>query len=119
MALPASYSDIHVGLPIRSRISKRSISMCRAATSATRRKRVGSVTLLLEKSSSVFEVGPDSGHLTRYALKPFETVSNTFTGPREINLTSAFNDNGRIFIRHDQPLPLTILGIIPNVEAGG
>lgn len=118
-ALPATYSDIHVGLPIQYADLETLDLDVQGANIRDKKTRVGSVTLLLEKSSRAFLAGPDTAHLTRYALKPAEAAVNAFTGEAEITVAATFNDNGRVFIRHDQPLPLTILGIVPNVEVGG
>jgi hypothetical protein len=119
VVFPAAYSNIHVGIPIRFADLETLDLDVQGANIRDKKKRVGSVTLLLEGSARTFSAGPDLTHLTKYALKPYEQPVDQFTGEAEINLTSAFNDNGRVFIRHTDPLPLTILGIVPNVEAGG
>jgi hypothetical protein len=49
----------------------------------------------------------------------YEPASDAFTGQVELNLTSAFTHYGRVFIRQVDPLPLTILGVLPQVELGG
>jgi len=39
-----------------------------------------------------------------------------FTGDKEESFPSGFETEGRIFIRQDQPLPMTILAIMPRVR---
>lgn len=41
------------------------------------------------------------------------------TGKAEISISTDWTDDGRIFIRQSDPLPITILGVLPNVQAGG
>lgn len=117
--LPASYATIHAGIPIRF-AELETLDLDVAGESVRdKKKRDGSVTLLLEESARTFQVGPTSANLIRYALKPNEAAADQFTGQSEINIGSTFTDNGRVFIRHTDPLPLTILGIVPSVELGG
>lgn len=118
--LPAS-SVIHAGLPIRfAELETLDLDVSGSDVRA-KKKRVGSVQLLLDQSVRTFQVGPDNGHLRAITLKPFEggTAGLPFTGEEEINITAAYNDFGRVFLRHTDPLPLTVLGILPIVELGG
>lgn len=118
-ALPASYSTIHAGLPIRfAEIETLDLDV-QGTVVRDKKKRVGSVTVLLEKSARTFSTGPEATHLVPYALKPYEIAAQEFTGLAEINLTSTFGDNGRVFLRQTDPLPITILGVLPNLEVGG
>lgn len=84
-----------------------------------KKKRVGSVTLLLEKSARSYKVGPDFSTLTTNVRYPWETAADLFTGQDDLTVYSSFGDYGRVCIRMDQPLPLTVLAAIPNVEIGG
>lgn len=120
VVFPATYADIHVGIPIRfAEIETLDLDV-QGATVRDKKKRVGSLTLLLEASARTFKTGPDSaGAVIPLTPEPYETLAAIFTGNVELNLTSTFNDNGRVFIRHSDPLPLTILGLMPSVELGG
>lgn len=116
--LPASYGTIHVGLPITAQLETLDLDV-QGSMIRDKKKRVGSIVALLEGSCRSFVAGPDSAQLRPFALEPYESPVDLFTGAVEINLTSAFGDNGRVFIQHTDPLPLTILGLLPNVEVGG
>lgn len=117
--LPASYAAIHVGLPIRFAECEALDLDVQGSDIRDKRKRVGSLSLLLESSDRSFLAGPDSANLTPVTLEAWETPSVTFSGLVTLSVTSMFTDEGRVFIRHTQPTPLTILGILPNVEPGG
>lgn len=117
--LPASYSEIHAGLPIRfAEIELLDLDV-QGTDARAKLKRVGGLDVLLDASSRSFFAGPDVGHLRHYTAPVFEPASDAFTGIVEMNLDSTFNRYGRVLIRQTDPLPLTILGVIPRVELGG
>jgi len=118
ITLPAAHSEIHVGLPITSEFEPLDLDV-QGSSIRDRKKRIGSITVLLEASSRRFSAGPDSAHLSAVQLEPWESAVDQFTGSVELNITAEYNQHGRVFIRQTDPLPLTILGVIPNVEVGG
>lgn len=117
--LPDEYSIIHAGLPIRFAEFESLDLDVSGSDVRDKKKRVGSLSLFLERSDRTFLAGPDSAHLVQVELEQWETPSATFDGLVSLNLTSAFNDHGRVFVRHTEPTPLTVLGLLPNLEPGG
>jgi hypothetical protein len=114
----AAATDIHVGLGYECDLE--TLSLDAAGTSVRgKKKRVQSIDLLIDESSRVFKAGPDEDHLKTYPIPTYAGTAKAHTGKVEMSLTSAFNDDGRVFIRQDQPLPLSVLAIIPNVEVAG
>lgn len=126
-SLPAVLPEaslIHAGLPIVHELETLDLDVegLSAGTQIRdKQKRVGNVTVLLEASSRTFYAGPDTGHLFKVKLAPHELglEGQAFTGAESINCSTDYNAYGRTFLRHVDPLPLTILGILPNVELGG
>jgi hypothetical protein len=117
--LDAEYTDVHIGLPIRFPDLETLDLDVQGSEIRDHKKRVGSVTLLLDKSSRGFLAGADADHLTDDVAQSWEGSITEYSGPVEVPLDANFNPNGRVFIRQPNPLPITILGIIPNVEVGG
>jgi hypothetical protein len=117
--LPADYSVVHVGLPIRFADVETLDLDVQGSEIRAARKRVASVTLLLDKSARGFKVGPDEDHLKADVAMTWEGSDTDFTGQVEVPIDATFNTTGRVFVRVTQPLPITILGIIPNAELGG
>lgn len=116
---PASYSNIHVGLPIRfADIETLDLDVAGVAV-RDKQKAVGPVNILIDRSSRSFSAGPTVANLRQYKPPTWETTADEFTGQVEINTTKAFGKYGRVIIRQTDPLPLTILGIIPVVDLGG
>jgi len=117
--LPSPAVNVHIGLPI----VYPEIELLDLDASGTnirdKKKSVKSVTLLIHKSSRSFWAGPDDTHLRQYISDAWEPTALTADGDFELNVTTEFNKTGRVLIRQIDPTPLTILGVIPNVEMGG
>ncbi len=90
--------------------------------------RIGEVFVWIQDSGS-FYIGPKS--VTGSGLTGMElyTPSNdesyplaagqTFTGVAPVTLQSTYTKNGRIFIRQPDPVPLTVLAVIPEGVING
>lgn len=117
VSLGGSYSYVVVGLPYNADIETLDLD-ANGSQIRDQRKRVQSVTLLLDNSSRQFQAGPTVGTLRRYSQPNTDPITKQFTGQAEIVITAKFNSSGRVFIRQDYPLPITILGLIPRVELG-
>lgn len=67
--------------------------------------------------------GPNAGKLDiipfRDSSVPMGSAPDRFSGDREVLWNSGYETEGRIFIRQDQPLPMTILAIMPKVRTNG
>jgi hypothetical protein len=119
LTVPASV--IHAGLPIRfAEIELLDLDVEGAAV-RDKEKRVGSISLLLDASVRTFQAGPSTTRLLKVKLAPAEIglEGAPFTGQEEISLSSDYNRYGRVVIRQTDPLPLTILGVLPNLVVGG
>lgn len=117
ITLPAARSVVHVGLPIRY-AEIETVDLDVAGSSVRdKRKRIQGITVLVEKSARVLWAGPDSTRLKKYLPEAWE-ASGLVDDAFFMNLTAAFTNSGRMIIRQKDPLPLTILGIMPQVEVG-
>jgi hypothetical protein len=117
--LPASYTDIHVGLRIAYPDLETLDLDVQGSAVRPAQKRVSAINVILDASSRSFYAGPDVAHLRRYTPTVFESLTPPYTGQVELSLTSTFNKAGRVLIRQTDPLPIGILAVIPNVELGG
>jgi hypothetical protein len=120
--LPFPGTEVHVGLPIRfAEIETLELDV-EGATVRDKRKRVGDVTVLIESSHEGFLAGPDRDSLLEFTPEIWEANqpgTPTFrSGQRELALTGLFNEKGKVVLRHTQPLPFTVLGLIPRFETG-
>lgn len=115
-------SVVHVGLPIESDLETLNIELdTPEGTVQGKKKRISSVVLRLEDSRGCW-VGPDSSRLSE--LKPTHPSAwgdpiGLVTGDEKIILRSGWDTGGRVWIRQSDPLPLTVLAVIPEVTYGG
>jgi len=118
-APPASI--IHAGLPIQFADVETLDLDVQGADVRGKRKRIGPVALLLDKSVRTYWAGPSVDRLVKVTVDP-KDVGNEgvpFTGQQEVIINAAWNTSGRVFIRQIDPLPITILGVLPVTEVGG
>ena len=118
ITLTTAASVVHTGLLITADAETLDLDI-QGSDIRDKRKRVQGIKVLLNASSRVFQAGPDSSSLQSVTLDGYQSVADTFTGPVDMAIYSRWTDEGRVFLRQAQPLPLEILSIIPRVEAGG
>lgn len=112
---------VHAGLRVISDIETLSLNTQNGATLHGRVKNIGSVVLLVQETKGVL-VGQDADHLYLTPAVPSGTYTDAdeeVDGTLEVNIASNWSTAGRVLVRQEDPLPATILGIIPKVEIGG
>lgn len=117
ITLPTAASFVKVGLPIVADLETLDLDI-QGTEIRAKRKKVANVTVLLEASARGFYVGPNASKLSLTRRESWDT-SLTIDGAVEAVVSTTWSQTGRVFIRHTDPTPLTVLGIIPNVDAGG
>ncbi|MNP41613.1 hypothetical protein D3C76_1353250 [compost metagenome] len=77
--------------------------------------------MICQESRGIF-AGPDADHLDEFKQRADEDYGEPIellTGRAEMEIQCQWDSFGRLFIRQSDPLPLTILGVMPNVQSGG
>ncbi len=118
ITLAAAKSNVHIGLRFVADIETLDLDVSGSAL-RDKKKRVGALNLIIERSARVFQAGPSATALRTFTRSAWEAAEDEHTGQVELNLTSEFNLSGRILIRQAEPLPLTVLAVIPQIEMGG
>lgn len=118
ITLSTAATVVQVGLPITADLELLDLDVSGGALRA-KQKRVMSLQLLVDESSLGFQVGPDYDNLRPLTAPRWQTAAVLFSELVEINTISSFRSSGRMVIRHTDPTPLTVLGVIPTVEVGG
>lgn len=125
ITLDRCYSVIHVGIPYTSDVETLDIDTPSGETLADKQKITGEVTLYVEKTRGLWlgsrppedEATDFLGGLTEIKARLFEGYDQPVdltTGKMDIILRTEWNSNGRIFLRQTDPVPATILAIIPS-----
>lgn len=86
-------------------------------TAQTRTKRIDHVVLRLHRSRGG-KVGPQSDQLDDLDLASGNATTDValFSGDREMAFPGGFDADGHVFIRQDQPLPLSVLSVIARIN---
>jgi hypothetical protein len=117
--LPWAAQKVHAGVPIRfAEIETLDLDV-EGTNVRDKQKRVQSVAVLIEDSTPRFLAGPDADHLIAASVDRWESQAVTITGQININLTSEYSLGGRVRLRNPDPLPWSVLGVLPHLEFGG
>ena len=116
ITLPNPSLVVHIGLPYVSDLETLDIAQGR-----DKKKAINAVSLIVDKSSG-FTVGPDANNLQAFKTRANEDYSapdDLISDIVDTNILATWLKSGRIFVRQSQPLPCSILAVIPQVETGG
>lgn len=114
-------SVVHVGLPYAARLRTLPLSRgARMGSAMAVAKRLGKVTLRLLDSVGG-AVGPDLDRVDALPAKRerYGQALEAFTGDRRVTLPTGWEREGRIAVVQDQPLPFTLLAIVPEIQISG
>lgn len=121
ISLQYASAVVHVGLPYTAEVETLEINVVGNETLLDKRKAISGLTLFLESSRNFF-AGSDADHLYEQKGDYREAYNGPVlrhTGTSELKISSSWSTNGRVYIQQPDPLPLTILAIIPDVTIGG
>ncbi len=122
VTLPRPYRTVHVGLPYTCDLETLDLDLGQTGegTVQARKKTIPRLSLRLWRSRE-FEAGPSADRLLKTRLRPehYDEALALSTGDQELVLQPAWNSHGRVLIRQAEPVPLTVLAIMPEVEIGG
>jgi hypothetical protein len=117
--LDRSASKVKVGLPYTSLLQTMRLDAgSQDGTSQGKTKRIFDITLRIYESIGI-EVGPDLNNMERIPFRSSATLMDqaipVFTGDKEIEFRGNYETDGYVYVRQDQPLPLTILSLYPRL----
>lgn len=123
VTLSRSYSTIHIGLPITAEVQTLPIEFNGEDGSyLSRKKRISQITVMFKDSRGGL-YGCNEKHLDEIKWRSTENWGQPiglFTGKQKVVIPhSTYDQTVKIYIRQEEPLPLTILSLVPEVEAGG
>ena len=118
ITLPFEAEKVHVGLAYTSDLE--TLQLDAGGELMGRKKSVSSITLRLYKTRGAW-VGPDEDNLTEMKLRTDEVWGAPialFTGDKDMVLTGKWSDTYKLFVRNTDPVPITVLALVPNVTVG-
>jgi hypothetical protein len=126
ITLQVRASTVHVGFACPARMETLDIDAGAAdGTAATRRRRIGEIGLRLFQTlgCKVGAVDVDTNVETVDELQfrnpdmPMDASPPLFSGDRVVPFPGGWQRVCRVVVRQDQPLPFTLLGLVPRVTA--
>ncbi len=122
ITLEAPCSKVQVGLPIIAELQTLPLAaQVDAGFAQGRAKNVNRVWLRVYKSSGV-SAGPSADRLVQHKQRkadPYGTAPALVTDEIEIVLEPSWQQSGQIYVRQDNPLPLTLVSMTVEVQLGG
>jgi len=118
VTLPHAVSVAHVGLPITAEMQTLDVEA--QPTIQGKRKRVCAVTARVENSRGLW-AGPAADQLVEVkptGLTAYGGPIPLVTGDVRVIVPPRYDAQGSVFIRQTDPLPLTVLALIPELEVG-
>lgn len=112
---------VHIGLPINAQFETLDININGQETLLDKKQIMPTVTLIVNASRGIWATTP-GGKWYEYPQREFEFYDdpvNDATGKVEIKLDSVWNKSSRVKIRQTDPLPLSVLAVIPRLTVGG
>jgi hypothetical protein len=120
ITLNGSYEVVHAGLPYTSTLQTMRIEAgAKDGTAQGKKKRISRITYRLYDTLGL-KHGPSADRLD---IIPFRSSADDmneppalFTGDKEIEFPRNWDTDGYIFLVQDQPLPFTVLAIMPELN---
>lgn len=119
--LPRKASRVHVGKPFIAEIETLNLEEASGGgTISAREKKISKIVVRFKDSRGLL-AGTDRDNLVEIKQREFEKLGEPTrlkTGDKEFSLLPRWTNHGRLFIRQKDPLPMTILAVIPDTELG-
>ncbi len=114
-------SKVHVGLPITADLVSLPMAFEAQAAGQGRAKSVNNVWLRLNASSGV-KVGPSFDSLTQIKQRtdePYGAPPRLVSGEFKHLIKGKWTDAGQVYVRQDEPLPVTLVSLTIEATIGG
>jgi hypothetical protein len=121
ITLEEAASEVQVGLRIVTDEQTLPVAFEAEGYGQGRPKNVNKVWLRVYSTRDI-KVGPSFSKLREYSPRTTEDYDSPpalATGEVEVSLTPQWSQDGPVCIRHDTPLPFTLLSITPEHSVGG
>lgn len=116
------YVVIKVGLPYISDLKTLDIDVVNGETVRDKQKLTGKISILYQDSRGTFVAADEDSEFSELKQRDDEDdwgPIEPFTGTEEINLDNTWETTGSLLVRQRDPLPITVLAVIPAVTLGG
>src|SRR5258708_760656 len=119
VALSQPCSEIHVGLAYMAQLQTLYLDIGEPTVQG-KRKNIVAMTMRVDQTRGL-EAGQTFDDLTSYKDRDLNTIGRPielFTGDQRMSIGGGWTVGGQICIQQSNPLPATILGVIPEIQVG-
>ena len=116
--LPRASAFVRIGLPYVSRLKTLSLDVVGQETMSDKQKIINQVNMYVESSRGMW-VSTDDKTFFEWKQREFENWGDPVelkTGIAKIHTSTAWDKQGQVIVEQRDPLPLSILSIIPRVS---
>lgn len=120
VTIPRPAVKVHIGLPYTSDFESLDVEARDGSTIRQRAKIVTHVGALV-KSTSALKAGTNFDNMNEYKIRDDEAMGEPTelrTGYFDVGVSSGWDEETRVCIRQDNPLPVTLSGIVPRYQMG-
>lgn len=119
ISLDRAASTVHAGLPYTARLQPMRLEAGSSrGTAQTKKKRITKVAVRFHQTLGG-RIGPDETRLEtvffRSSATPMGQSQGAWSGDKSVNFPHGWNRDGVLTVVQDQPLPMTVLLIVPTV----
>lgn len=107
---------VHVGLPITADLETLNIDSANGKTLTDQAKAITKVVMMVEETRGILAGTGSDKTLNTLKIRENEGYDEPVdleTGTIDISITGEYNDSGKVFIRQVDPIPATVLSIVP------
>jgi hypothetical protein len=116
ITLSQQANTAHVGLPYVSDLQTLPVTLQVDGFGQGRNYNVNKTWLRVHQTAGV-KVGPDESRLV--AANPYSTTPELAESTIEVMVSPSWQNDGQVYIRQSEPLPMTVVGLTFEVSVGG
>jgi len=121
ITLPQAAFRVIGGMPYVSDLETMQLDVDSATATQSRKRKIGDVLFRMHNTRGGW-VGPDADSLVEVKYREdedYDEATRLFTGDKKQAIRQKWGYEGRVFVRQTDPLPITVLAIIPEMVVGG
>lgn len=118
VTLDKAASVVYIGLPYKSRLQTMRLEYDAQGTAQGKKKKLAIMFVRVDNTRAMY-IGPSEDKMVEVKFRdalPFGSVNTVFSGDKRIAIEPSWGTDGQVMVVQTDPLPITILALIPEIE---
>jgi len=118
VTLDKAASVVHIGLPYTSRLQTMRLEYDAQGTAQGKKKKLAIMFIRVDNTRAMF-IGPTEDKLVEVKFRdalPLGAVNEAYSGDKRVAIEPSWGTDGQIMVVQTDPLPITVLALIPEIE---